>query len=46
MKYKIEDFTIEEKLKLIVGEEEKSLYIPGKLDGIVFRDGPCGIRNI
>ena len=46
MKYNVDDFTLEEKFKIIVGEEAKSVYIPGKLDGIIFRDGPCGVRNI
>lgn len=46
MKYSSKDFTTEEKFRIIIGEEAKTAYIYGKLDGIVLRDGPCGVRNI
>lgn len=46
MKYSSKDFTTEEKFRIVIGEEAKTAYIDGKLDGIVLRDGPCGIRNI
>ncbi len=46
MRYSSKDLKTEEKFRIIIGEEAKTAYIDGKIDGLVLRDGPCGIRNI
>ncbi len=46
MKYSSKDLKTEEKFRIIIGEEAKTGYIDEKIDGIILRDGPCGVRNI
>lgn len=46
MKYDIKSLTIDEKITLLTGKDYwHTSDANGKLDSIIFQDGPCGLRN-